>query len=53
MQHWYGYFLQYGLLSKKPKKKDRVPLQVVRDACIKVQVLKEFYDSDWTGYRGV
>jgi len=49
----YNFILRDGLLWKRPKRKDGVPLRVVDDTETKNQVLKEFHDTLWAGHRGV
>ena len=49
----YDFLLRDGLLWKRPKRKDGVPLRVVDDIETKNQVLKEFHDTLWAGHRGV
>lgn len=49
----YNYLLRDGLLWKRPKRKDGIPLRVVGDSKTKNQVLKEFHDTLWAGHRGI
>ena len=49
----YGYLLRDGFLWKRAKWVDELPLRVVDDSEIKTQVLKEFHDALWVGYREV
>ena len=49
----YGYLLRDGFLWKRAKRADELPLRVVDDFETKIQVLKEFHDALWAGYRGV
>ena len=49
----YGYLLRDGILWKRAKKTDELPLRVVDDSETKTQVLKEFHDALWVGHRGV
>lgn len=52
-RHSYKYLLKDEVLWKKPKRKDGIPLRVVEDLSTKIQVLKEFHDSNWTGHQGI
>jgi hypothetical protein len=38
---------------EKTKEKNRISLRVIGDIETKNQILKEFYDTFWTGHRGI